>query len=257
MTIIRIRMKAEGKRINGGKMESSFTGFPRGSFEFFRELAENNNKPWFDQNRDRYETYVTGTFRGLLGALEPALLKLNPHFEVSGKTNANFSRINRDIRFSKDKRPYKPHYYLYVFDGRRSRDTDGRLYVGLSADCVTVGFAIYASWKKDVMGALETVFRPRFEKERTRIHRLVKSVRQKRFETYWYRMEKKEWALHPGLPKKDADWLTLQGWVVRKVFEPGARGISSPSFAGLVGSIYRELYPLYDFTSASGRRSRK
>lgn len=238
-------------------MEPSFWGFSGESFDFFRELAENNNKAWFDQNRHRYEKLVTGTFRGLLQALEPSLLNLNPHFEVSGKTNANFSRINRDIRFSEDKRPYKSNYYLYVFDSRRTRDADGRLYVGLSADCVTVGFAIYATWKKGATGALETVFRPRYEKERARFLRLAETARRKRYETYWHRQEKGEWTLHPGLPKKDDDWLTLQAWIVRKVFEPGARGLDSPAFAGKVAKILGELYPFYAFTSGPSARRKK
>ena len=232
-------------------MESNFWGFSEESFGFFRELAENNNKAWFDQNRHRYEDFVTGSFRGLLQALKPSLLKHNPHFEVSGKTNANFSRINRDIRFSKDKRPYKASYYLYVFDSRRTRDTDGRLYVGLSADCVTVGFAIYATWKKGAKGALDTVFRPRFQKERARFLRLAEAIRRKRYETYWYRQEKGEWVLHPGLPRKEDDWLTLQGWVVRKVSEPGARGLDSPAFAGKVAKMFAELYPVYSFVCES------
>jgi uncharacterized protein (TIGR02453 family) len=235
-------------------MQSNFGGFSMESFEFFRELARNNNKAWFDQNRPRYEQHVTGAFRSLLETLEPALLKLNPHFEIGGKTNANFSRINRDIRFSKDKSPYKSNYYLYVFDGRRRRDTDGRLYVGLSADCVTVGFAIYATWKKGVTGALETVFRPRFAKERARFLRLAGNIRRKRYETYWHRLEKGERNLHQGLPKKDDNWLTLQGWIVRKVFEPGARGLNSPAFATQVEKIFADLYPLYAVTSVPGPR---
>jgi uncharacterized protein (TIGR02453 family) len=230
-------------------MDVRFDGFSGESFSFFRELAENNNKPWFDANRDRYEQFVTGAFRGLLHALEPDLLKLNPHFEVSGKTNANFSRINRDIRFSNDKRPYKGNYYLYVFDGRKTRDSCAYLYVGLSAECVTVGFAMYDSWKKGVTSALASTFRPRFKKDRARFLPLAAKIKQKRYETYWYRMEKKEWVLHPGLPKKDEDWQTLQGWVVRKVFEPGMRGLDHPAIAKKIAQIFEELYPLYRFTA--------
>lgn len=236
-------------------MESPFPGFTSDSFAFFRELARNNHKPWFDQNRKRYERHVTGAFRGLLVALEPFLLKLNPHFETAGKTNRNFSRINRDIRFAKDKSPYKSNYYLYAFDGRRARDTDGRLYVGLSADCVTVGFSIYATWKKGAKGVLETVFRNRLAKERATFDRLLEnSIRKGRYETYWHRQEKGDWAIHPGLPRKDEDWHTLQGWIVRKVFEPGARGLDAPAFAKQVEKIFADLYPLYVFTSVSNPR---
>src|SRR5947207_14808734 len=110
-------------------MEQSFPGFTSESFAFFRELAQNNSKPWFDQNRERYERHVQGAFRGLLASLEPFLLKLNPHFETGGKTNGNFSRINRDIRFSKDKSPYKPNYYVYCVYGRHDRVLRGPTYV--------------------------------------------------------------------------------------------------------------------------------
>ena len=236
-------------------MGSVFTGFSRDSFTFFRELARNNNKRWFDANRTRYEAHVQGTFRALLVDLETALLRINPHFETSGKTNGNFSRINRDIRFSKDKTPYKPNYYLYVFDRRRKRAADGRLYVGLSADCVTVGFSIYATWGRGPKGVLETIFRPRFEKERAAFLRLVERVvKSRRYETYWHRQEKGEWEPHPGLPRKDEDWLTLQAWIVRKVFEPSARGLTTSAFARQVEKIFMELYPLYAFTSVAGAR---
>src|SRR5271157_3438215 len=110
---------------------NSFSGFTPDAFAFFEELSQHNNKAWFDQNRARYEEHVTGAFRGLLETLTPVILALNPHFEVAGKTNGSFSRINRDIRFSKDKSPYKSNYYLYVYDSRHERDHGGRLYVGL------------------------------------------------------------------------------------------------------------------------------
>ena len=147
-------------------VEKSFPGFTDRTFAFFRELEENNNTMWFDRNRERYEREVKQVFQSLLAALEPALLRLNPHFETTGKVNRNFSRINRDIRFSKDKSPYKLNYYLYVFDSRRDRQADGRLYVGLNAECLTVGFATYAAWSRKGSSALETVFRTRLPRER-------------------------------------------------------------------------------------------
>ncbi len=235
-------------------LESHFPGFTRESSNFFNELARNNNKAWFEQNRARYDQHIAGAFRSLLAALEPFLLKLNPHFETAGKTNGNFSRINRDIRFSKDKSPYKSNYYLYVFDSRRSRQTDGRLYVGLNADCVTVGFSIYGAWGRGPKSALDSIFRKRFKTHPEIFRRLLESVvRGGRYETYWHRQEKREWAQHPGLPRRDEDWLTLQAWIVRKVFQPNARGLRTPVFAEQVQRIFSHLYPLYIFTSvASG-----
>lgn len=230
-------------------MTTEFEGFPADSFLFFEELARNNQKAWFDKNRARYDQNVVGAFRGLLAALTPALLKLNPRLEVGGKTNGSFSRINRDIRFSKDKSPYKPNYYLYVYDGRHDRGHTGQLYVGLSADCLTAGFSIYGSWRGP-KAALETVFRKRVEAQHeTFAALLARVVKARRYETYWHREEKGDWAQHAGLPRRDEDWQTLQAWVVRKVFLPNSRGIGTPAFAGVVERIFTELYPLFIFTS--------
>lgn len=232
-------------------MAELFKGFAPESFRFFEELAKNNNKTWFDAHRDQYEVYVVQALRGLLATLEPFLLRLNPSFETSGKTNRNLSRINRDIRFSKDKSPYKSNFYLRVYDARRSHHTDGCLYVGLCADCLTAGFASYAAWSRGRKGMLETVFRPRFRDHRAVFDRLLdRVVRKKRYETYWHRQEKGEWTQHPGLPRSDADWISLQAWIVRKVFLPGARRLDTPAFAETVEDIFSDLYPLYIFTSS-------
>lgn len=236
-------------------MQEVFPGFRAESFAFFGELAENNNKGWFDRHRDVYENHVTGVFRLLLRTLEPFLLKLDPEFETAGKTNGNFSRINRDIRFSKDKRPYKPNFYLYVFDRRRSRSETGRLYVGLSAECVTVGFSIYAGESRNSKSAVQTVFRRRLLNHRPLFDGLLgQIVRKGRYETYWHRKEKRQWALHTGLPRQEQDWQTLQAWVVRKVFPPEAKCLPSVGFAARIQRIFRDLYPLLVFTSAEGTR---
>jgi len=231
------------------ELGSLFVGFTSESFAFFQDLQQHNNKAWFDQNRARYERGVIGAFRALLDALTPFLLTLNPQFEVSGKTNGNFSRINRDIRFSKDKTPYHSNYYLYLYDRRHDRGHAGRLYVGLSAECATVGFSIYDTWKGP-KGALQTVFRKRLLTDRSVLDRLnAEIVRAKRYETYWHRQETGEWAQHSGLPRREDDWQGLQAWIVRKVFLPNSRAVASPGFADHVQRIFEDLYPLYVFTS--------
>ena len=237
-------------------MTDEFEGFTAESFAFFHELATNNNKAWFDENRRRYDEHVVGAFRGLLRSIAPSLLELNPHLETGGKTNGNFSRINRDIRFSKDKSPYKPNFYLYLYDHRHDRGYSGRFYVGLNAECVTVGFSIYAGDKKS-KGALETLFRPRQRIHGELFQRLLDGiVRQKHYETYWHRLEKGDWSQHPGLPRRDEDWQTLQAWIVRKVFLPNARGLGTAQFARRVEEVFRELYPLYVFSSVASPKWR-
>ena len=122
--------------------------FTRATFQFFRDLARNNRKVWMDANRERYQEFVVKPFRRLLEEVSPAVLQLDSRFETTGRAGANFSRINRDIRFAKDKTPYRAQMYLKFSAPFPGEGETGQLYVGISADTVTVGFRIYAGSKR-------------------------------------------------------------------------------------------------------------
>src|SRR5260370_7656133 len=82
------------------------------TFRFFRELSANNRTEWMQANRERYQECVVQPLRGLCEELAPAVLRLDPRFETSGRTGANLSRINPDIRFAKDKTPYRAQLHF-------------------------------------------------------------------------------------------------------------------------------------------------
>ena len=84
----------------------------RETFQFFKDLSRHNRKEWMDANRDRYQAAIVQPFRRLLEELAPRALELDSRFDTSGRTGPNFSRINRDTRFAKDKTLYKTHMYL-------------------------------------------------------------------------------------------------------------------------------------------------
>lgn len=83
------------------------TFFTPDFFRFFEELSENNHRDWFDANRQRYEDEVKKPFRALVEALVLRLHDLEPNWVLDA--GQCIFRINRDVRFSKDKRPYKEH----------------------------------------------------------------------------------------------------------------------------------------------------
>ncbi len=225
-----------------------FQGFDKDCFQFFRDLSKHNNKDWFDKNRRRYEMKILGTFRGLLESLRSFVLSLNPDFEVAGKTNGNFSRINRDMRFSKDKSPYHANFYCYFFNKKLKRQDDGRLYVGLSGEHVTVGFSIYAG--KSQGGSLAQVFKPRLERDHAFLgHYLKKRAIAKNYDPYWYRSEKRDWVQINGIPENLVEWQRAGGIVIRKIFSPGFKTLGSPVFLKEIQSTFTDLYPLYLFTS--------
>ena len=114
--------------------------FEEDYLNFFKELAANNHKDWFDANRKRYEKSVKKPFQLFVKELIEAAKQVDQEIEIEPK-DAIF-RINRDIRFSKDKTPYKTHMAAIVSPGgRKNREVPGiyvhsspedfRLYSGL------------------------------------------------------------------------------------------------------------------------------
>ena len=88
----------------------AFTGFNRDFFKFFRDIAKNNDRAWFEANKARYKEAVVAPLSDFIGALAPRLAKISPHFRADPRPNGgSMFRIHRDVRFSKDKSPYKTH----------------------------------------------------------------------------------------------------------------------------------------------------
>ncbi len=77
-------------------------------FAFFRELADDNEKVWFEANRARYERDVKEPLLAIIRAVAAPMAEISPHIKVDPRANGgSMFRIYRDTRFSKDKAPYK------------------------------------------------------------------------------------------------------------------------------------------------------
>ncbi len=92
---------------------SAFAGFDAEAFKFLKGLQRHNEKPWFEANRPVYERSVKLPLQRLAEELDVQFAKLAPEF-VAPPRRALF-RIHRDVRFSRDKSPYKTHAALWVF----------------------------------------------------------------------------------------------------------------------------------------------
>lgn len=129
--------------------------FSQDYLEFFKELAANNHKDWFDQNRKRYETVVREPFKVFIGDLIKGLSTDNTSLNIEPK-DAIF-RINRDIRFSKDKTPYKLNNSAIISGkGRKDKNHPG-IYIELGPEKLAFYGGIYMPDTKQVQ-KLRTYF---------------------------------------------------------------------------------------------------
>jgi len=130
-----------------------FAGFSLDQFRFMAELQANNNKGWFDSQRERWEA-LRESLRTLCIELTPFISNLDPELETEPKTGRCLGRINRDIRFSKDKSPYKEYVDILFFPREQRRTCAPGFAVGVGAKYSYIG-----TW----LGAGMAEFRERFE----------------------------------------------------------------------------------------------
>jgi uncharacterized protein (TIGR02453 family) len=224
-------------------MNSEGAIFSEGTIRFFQALAQNNSKAWMDENRNWYRSSVVEPYRKMLEALSPAVLSLDSDFDINYRTGTNFSRINRDIRFARDKTPYHTHMYIY-FAARKTEG--GELYLGLSPEFATAGFRIYIESDDEKDSAIAALARPRVA---ARPQWIAQQKRRlgRRYESYWYSMEKRAWTKNAGWPAKPAEWNKLLAWIVRRKMP--VTDALRPDFTEKIAMIFREVFPLYQFTS--------
>ena len=119
--------------------------FTPATLRFFRELAKHNAKPWFEAHRAEYEREVRDPMRGLIEQMDVRLARFAP--EITGDPKRSMFRIYRDVRFSKDKSPYKTHASCWF----SHRDADPR--VGGDAESGGAGFYVHIQPRASFVGA--------------------------------------------------------------------------------------------------------
>ncbi|MEL6866859.1 MAG: DUF2461 domain-containing protein [Bacteroidota bacterium] len=109
--------------------------------QFLKDLSKNNNREWFHANKKRYEREAKKPFAALLQSITESLNDHGHEIEIAPKDMV--FRINRDIRFSKDKSPYKTHLSAIISKrGRKNKDYPG-YYLHIDKGSVMMGGGAY------------------------------------------------------------------------------------------------------------------
>ncbi len=119
-----------------------FDGFPREGIDFMKRLKRNNNRPWFEKHKAEYESSVKLPMQSLIAALHPHFERFAPEFDINPKRS--LFRIYRDVRFSKDKTPYKTHVAAhFVLRGKPKGVEGSGYYLHIEPGEVFLGGGIY------------------------------------------------------------------------------------------------------------------
>jgi uncharacterized protein (TIGR02453 family) len=121
----------------------AYTGIPGGTLDFLDGLEQHNDKKWFDAHREEYERYYVGAATTFVSALGPKLQRLAPSIHFEPRVNGSIMRVHRDVRFSKDKRPYKPHLDLWFWQGERKGWNAPGFFFRLTSQALILGSGIH------------------------------------------------------------------------------------------------------------------
>ncbi len=141
---------------------TGFAGFPPATFAFLKGLATNNNREWFTANKAAYEKSVLAPFHLLLADVISALAEKG--IPLAGDPKKAIFRIYRDVRFSKEKLPYKTHAgAVLTRDGIKG--ASGILYIHIDPEGCWLAAGFHAPDPEQLGAIREAIYidPPRFE----------------------------------------------------------------------------------------------
>jgi uncharacterized protein (TIGR02453 family) len=118
--------------------------------QFFKELAPNNHREWFHENKKRYETHVKSPFEKFVGHMIMRLSDFDDELKTLHPKDCIF-RINKDVRFSKDKSPYKLQMSAIIAKGGRKGMVNPGVYIELTPEKLGIYSGVYMPEKDQLL----------------------------------------------------------------------------------------------------------
>ena len=202
-------------------------------FNFLSDLKKNNNKEWFEEHKPEFKRHQSEvkTF------LEAAKDNLNHHDEIE---KTKMFRIYRDVRFSKDKTPYKSHFA--GFFSRLGAHLRGGYYIHIKPGESFLGVGFFAPNKEDL-------FRIRKELE-MEAGEFREVINQEELKSIWGELRGDELKTAPkGFDKEhpDIDLIRKKQFMFVRNFSD--KEVLSPSFLDEVDKSYKAIRPYFDLMS--------
>lgn len=213
-----------------------FEGFDKGTFEFFMALSFNNNRDFFHSNHAWYEQSVRAPLRGLCMELASGMLEIDGELEV--RPARVISHINRDLRYSRDKSPYRENMWLGFHRMGCEKKDCLHFYFDINALGAHVGVGMYGAdrlWtdgiRRLIRGAPETA------------GAIFPHEGPENFESGG--AEYRRMAVPEGTPAELAHWYLRKSFYVEHAYSPAE--LMSAALAEDILSRLKRLKLLYDF----------
>lgn len=122
-----------------------FNGFSMNTIDFLKNLSQNNNKVWFDENKGQYKDYLLAPMQHLVMDMSDYILSIDPSIDVIPSAGKTISRIYRDTRFSKDKSPYKNTMWITFKRQSKNWSSNPGFFFEISPDSYRYGMGFFSA----------------------------------------------------------------------------------------------------------------
>lgn len=154
-----------------------FTGFNEEALNFLDEIKNNNNKVWFEANRDRWSKLILEPNKAYVQEMGEHLIALAPFIKAEPKVSGSLFRIYRDIRFSKDKTPIKTKIGIMFWQGGAHRMQCASFYMQYKSDEILLATGIRA-FKSPLLKAYREYIK--VEKNAKALHEILEEFKSKK-----------------------------------------------------------------------------
>ena len=159
--------------------------FTKETVKFFRDLDKNNNKEWFDVNRDRLNQYVLDPAKVFVLHMGDMLREIAPGVQAIPKTDKSIFRLHRDTRFSKNKSPYKTNLGMLFWEGPGKKLECSGFYMHVEPKLYYVGVGFYMFTPEHMKKFREIVYNPNKAKELLQIFQKLEKKGYKINDTHY------------------------------------------------------------------------
>lgn len=203
------------------------------TLQFLRDLSENNNRPWFQANKARYEAALEN-MKSFTHALEQAL------GETDRLDETTLFRIYRDVRFSADKSPYKNHFGIHF--SRATKKLRGGYYLHIEPGATFAGGGFWQPNPQDLRR-----IRDEFAADDQPVRQIISDAT---FQQYFGTIQGEELKTAPKGYDKDhpaIDLIRKKSFTVHRNFTDA--GVLSDSFLREVKLTFEAMRPFFDYMS--------
>lgn len=157
-------------------MNNSLKDFPVKTAAFLGKLSRHNNRTWFEANRNLYNSDFLEPCIQFVVEMGDRLIDIDPDIVAIPKVDKSIFRLHRDVRFSKNKAPYKTNAGLYFWNGKVKKMEASGFYFHLEPKLFGVGLGIYMFPPHLLKKYRDVVSNPSSAKE---LHQIVRTLEKK------------------------------------------------------------------------------